>query len=65
VIVRDRHVGGLAPVEVEDDAELAVDPDAVLAGEGALQLLQVVAGRREVAEIGGVVERREPRAILS
>src|ERR1019366_2385697 len=59
VVVGDRHVAGLAPVEVEDDAELVVDADAVLAGERALELLQVVAGRGEVAQVGGVVERRE------
>jgi hypothetical protein len=59
VVVGDRHVAGLAPFEAEDDAELIVDADAVLAGEGALKLLQVVAGRGEVAQVGGVVERRE------
>jgi hypothetical protein len=46
VIVGDHNVAGFAPVEVEDDAELVVDADAVLAAQRPLQLLQIVAGAR-------------------
>jgi hypothetical protein len=44
VVVSDHDVAGFASVEVEDDAELVVDADAVLALEFSLEFLQVVAG---------------------
>lgn len=57
--IDDLDVGGLASFEVEDDAKLVVDADAVFAGETSLELLQVVAGRREVLKAGGIIERRQ------
>ena len=57
--IGDDDVAGFAPIEVEDDAELVVDADAVLAAQRSLELLQVVAGRREIAKITSVVEHRE------
>src|SRR5580704_12471415 len=53
VIVGDSNAGGLALVEREQDAPLVVDSDAVRAGQVALQFLEVVAGAREVGELGG------------
>jgi hypothetical protein len=53
VIVHDAHAARVAFVEDEEDAPRVVDPDAVGAGEVALQFLEVVAGAREIDELGG------------
>src|SRR5271165_6855584 len=52
VIVGDPRAARLALLEREEDAPPVVDSDAVPAGQVALQFLQVVAGAREVGELG-------------
>src|SRR5271165_4979203 len=52
VIVGDSRAARVALLEREEDAPLVVDSDAVPAGQVALQFLQVVAGAREVGELG-------------
>jgi hypothetical protein len=56
MVVDDGDVAGLAPVEAEDDAERVVDTDAVPAAERSLELFQMVAGARQIAQIACVVQ---------
>src|SRR5665648_862578 len=63
VIVHDLDVFGTGCRPAEADAVLVVDADAVLAGAGALERLEPVAGRdAQVVEASGDLQLAQPAA---